>query len=122
MYKCEICGNVVEVERIGAGTLVCCGQDMNLEKDNEADADARKHVPRIVEEDDGEGIKITIGEILHPMTEEHHIEWVQIMTPYGDIRVKLEVGHEPVVRLPFLKRSDIQGIRSYCNQHALYVS
>ena len=122
IYHCEICGNVVEVERMGVGTLVCCGQDMLLEDENRDMANAQKHIPVIVEDQDGLGVKITIGEILHPMTEEHHLDWVQIMTVAGDIRKKMELGEAPVLVLPNLKKEEILGIRSYCNVHGLYVS
>lgn len=122
IYRCEICGNIVEVEHIGAGTLVCCGEDMLLEDENKDMANAQKHIPVIVEDQDGVGVKITIGEILHPMTEEHHLDWVQVHTTFGDIRKKLELGEAPIFVLPNLQKEDILGIRSYCNEHGLYVS
>lgn len=121
IYKCDICGNVVEVEHIGVGTLVCCGQEMRLEEENRDMSNAQKHIPVIVEDQEG-GIKITIGEILHPMTEEHHLDWVQIRTANGDIRIRMDLGESPVVELPHLQKSDILGIRSYCNIHGMYVS
>ncbi len=71
IYKCEICGNIVEVLHKGGGTLVCCEQDMKLMKENTVDASKEKHVPII------EGMKVKIGSVEHPMEEEHCIEWIE---------------------------------------------
>ncbi|MCK4857200.1 MAG: desulfoferrodoxin FeS4 iron-binding domain-containing protein, partial [candidate division Zixibacteria bacterium] len=70
VYKCEICGNIVEVVHTGGGTLVCCGQDMTLLKEGAVDAATEKHVP-VIEKVDG-GIKVTIGSVPHPMEEKHY--------------------------------------------------
>lgn len=120
IYRCEVCGNVVEMERAGAGVLVCCGKEMVLEEENRDMTNAQKHIPVIIDSPDG--LKIVIGEILHPMTEEHHIEWVQVITPYGEIRRRVQLGEEPIIYLPFLGKDDVLGIRSYCNVHGMYVS
>ena len=65
VYKCEICGNIVEVLHVGVGTLVCCGQPMALLAENSVDAAKEKHVP-VVEKIDG-GFKVTVGSVAHPM-------------------------------------------------------
>ncbi|NQT84748.1 desulfoferrodoxin, partial [bacterium] len=77
VYKCEICGNIVEVLHEGAGELVCCGQPMKLYVENTVDAAREKHVP-VVEETEG-GIKVKVGSVPHPMGEEHYIEWIEII-------------------------------------------
>ena len=78
VYKCEVCGNIVEVLHVGAGDLVCCNQPMILQEENTVDAATEKHVPII--EDLGEGkIRVKVGEVDHPMTEEHKIEWIELV-------------------------------------------
>ena len=71
IYKCEVCGNIVEVVHEGGGVLICCGQPMKLQKENTVDASQEKHVPII------DGKKVKIGSEKHPMTAEHYIEWIE---------------------------------------------
>jgi superoxide reductase len=75
IYKCEICGNIVEVLHTGKGQLVCCGQPMKLQVENTVDASKEKHVP-VVEKIE-EGIKVKVGSVPHPMEEKHYIEWIE---------------------------------------------
>ena len=77
IYKCSLCGNIVEVVHVGGGTLVCCGKDMDLVAENTTDAAQEKHVP-VVEKVDG-GYKVTVGSVAHPMEEAHLIQWVQLI-------------------------------------------
>ena len=65
IYKCEVCGNIVEMLHAGAGQLVCCGQPMTLFKENSVDASKEKHVPVI--EKTAAGFKVKVGSVLHPM-------------------------------------------------------
>jgi superoxide reductase len=81
IYKCEICGNVVEVLDEGVGELVCCGQPMKLIEEKTEDEGKEKHVP-IIEKNE-EGVKVKVGSVPHPMTEEHYIEWIEISTEKG---------------------------------------
>ena len=74
IFKCAICGNIVEVVHVGGGELVCCGQPMNLLVANTVDAAKEKHVP-VIEKGESR-VKIKIGSEPHPMTAEHHIEWI----------------------------------------------
>ncbi len=116
VYKCEVCGNIVEVLHTGVGELVCCGQPMNLQKENTVDAAVEKHVP-VVEEKDGK-LLVKIGEVDHPMTEEHYIEWVEEIFEGKVIRKYLKPGDRPEVML--CKISDKAVIRAYCNLHGLW--
>ena len=75
VYKCEVCGNIIEVLHAGAGELVCCGQPMKLIKENTVDAAKEKHVP--VVEKTADGFKVKVGSVAHPMEEKHWIEWVE---------------------------------------------
>jgi len=116
IYKCEICGNIVEVLHTGAGTLVCCGQDMKLMEEQTADQTAEKHVP--VMEKIPSGIKAVVGSTLHPMEEKHYIEWIEVISERGASRKFLMPGDKPE---SFFK--DVEGlkkIREYCNVHGLW--
>jgi superoxide reductase len=116
IYKCEICGNIVEVLHEGVGALVCCGQEMKLMKEQTADQTTEKHVP--VMEKIPSGIKAVVGSTLHPMEEKHYIEWIQVVTEKGASRKFLKPGDKPE---SFFK--DVEGlkkIREYCNVHGLW--
>ena len=111
VYKCEVCGNIVEVLHEGAGTLVCCGKPMVLQKENTVDASLEKHVPVI------EGKKVKIGSVPHPMTEEHYIEWIEATSSSGEKCKKfLNPGDAPEIEFPFEPVS----AREYCNLHGLW--
>ena len=77
VYKCEICGNIVEVLHAGKGVLVCCNQPMKLMAENTVDASLEKHVPVI--EKKGDGVTVKVGSVPHPMEEKHYIEWVEVI-------------------------------------------
>jgi len=127
IYKCNVCGNIVEVLHIGEGELVCCGQPMELQKENTVDAATEKHVP-IIEflPEDKEGntlpIKIKVGEVPHPMDEDHYIEWIEIkMIKSGRIAKKyLKPGDAP--EADFRSREKEIEARAYCNLHGLWRS
>jgi len=118
IYKCEICGNIVEVLHSGQGELVCCGQPMVLQTENTVDAAVEKHVPVVEVQDDG--VLVKVGEVAHPMTEEHYIEWVQIL--FGDhsyrIFLKPDIAPEGKFALP----KEAITAREYCNLHSLWRS
>ena len=110
VYKCNVCGNIVEVLHVGGGTLVCCGQDMELLQENTVDASKEKHVPVI------EAKKIKIGIQEHPMTQEHHIEWIEASSQEQKSRVFLKPGDKPEAEFCF----EIEEARAYCNLHGLW--
>ena len=118
VYKCEICGNIVEVLHGGKGTLVCCGQDMVLQTENTVDAAVEKHVP-VVEMLDN-GVLVKVGDVAHPMQDDHYIEWVQIIIGDRYSRIFLKPGMEPQGEFKPPK----EGItaREYCNIHGLWKS
>ena len=90
IFKCEICGNIIEILHTGAGQLVCCGQPMTPLVENSEDADQEKHVPVI--ERTPEGILVKIGSVPHPMEEKHYIEWIQLISDGDSCRVFLSPG------------------------------
>lgn len=111
IYKCEICGNIVEVVHEAGGELVCCGKPMKLLEENTVDAATEKHVPVI------EGKKVKIGEVEHPMTEEHYIEWIEAVSDKGErCRKFLQPGDKPEAEFCF----NVVSARELCNLHELW--
>lgn len=115
IYKCEVCGNIVEVLHKGVGTLVCCNQDMKLMKEQSKGEYAEKHAPVIKKNE--EGVEINIGKLDHPMEEDHYIEWIEISTDKGSSKKFLKPGKKPNVKFPVKK--DVN-TRMYCNLHGLW--
>jgi superoxide reductase len=116
VYKCKACGNIVEVLNGGAGTLTCCGASMELLEEKTADAATEKHVP-VIEKIDG-GYKIKVGSVPHPMTEEHLIEWIELLADGKAYRQFLQAGAEP--EAIFLVEGNTVSAREYCNIHGLW--
>lgn len=118
IYKCNVCGNIVEVLHAGVGTLVCCGQPMELLKENTVDASKEKHVPVI--EQTEKGIKVKVGSLPHPMEEEHYIEWIAIVADGIVYRKFLKPGDKPEAEFG-IKTEKVEA-REYCNLHGLWKS
>jgi superoxide reductase len=118
IYKCEICGNIVEVLHEAGGQLVCCGEPMKLLKENEVDASKEKHVPVI--EKEANIFKIKVGSIPHPMQPEHYIEWIELIADNKIFRKFLNPGENPEAEfcLDFHPKHIIA--REYCNLHGLW--
>ena len=116
VYKCEICGNIVEVLHQGEGALVCCGQEMKLMEEQTADQTTEKHVP--VMEKISSGIKAVVGSTLHPMEEKHYIEWIEVISKRGASRKFLMPGDKP--ESLFKDIEGLEKIREYCNIHGLW--
>ena len=116
VYKCEICGNIVEILHEGKGELVCCGEPMKLYAENTVDAAKEKHVP-VVEKVSG-GVKVTVGSVLHPMEEKHYIEWIEIIADGKAYRQFLKPGDVPEATFN-VDAQDIS-VREYCNLHGLW--
>lgn len=116
VYKCEICGNIVEVLHAGKGELVCCNQPMTLLIANTVDASREKHVPVI--EKTADGVKIKVGSVPHPMEEKHYIEWIEV-TSDGKAYIQfLAPGGTPEAFFP-VQGTDL-AVREYCNIHGLW--
>lgn len=116
VYKCDVCGNMVEVIHSAGGTLVCCGKPMRLVGENTVDAANEKHVP-VIEKIEG-GVKVKVGEVEHPMLEEHHIEWIEIHTENKVYRKYLKPGEKP--EAIFMVEEEVLYAREYCNLHGLW--
>jgi superoxide reductase len=117
IFKCEVCGNIVEMIHGGAGELVCCNQPMKLFVENTVDAAREKHVP--VKEKVAGGLKVKVGSAAHPMEEKHYIEWIEIVAGETAYRRFLKPGEAPEAVFP------VEGeftAREYCNLHGLWKS
>ncbi|MBD3300238.1 MAG: desulfoferrodoxin [Candidatus Moranbacteria bacterium] len=118
IYKCNVCGNVVEVLHEGAGELVCCGEPMELLEEIKEDKGAEKHVPQITGE--GDSIKVNIGSVPHPMEGDHYIEWAEVQKKDGKIIKKfLKPNDKPEVGFN-CKEAEVNKVRIYCNVHGLW--
>ena len=113
VYKCDLCGNIIEVLHGGAGELVCCGQPMNLLAENTVDAAKEKHVP--VVEKTPDGVKVKVGSVAHPMEEKHYIEWIEIIADGKSYRQFLNPGETP--EATFTVDAEDVTAREYCNLH-----
>ncbi len=116
IYKCEVCGNIVEVLHEGKGELVCCGQPMKLFEEKTADSATEKHVPVITKE--GDGYRVVVGSTLHPMEEKHYIEWIELIADGVAYRQFLKPGDKPEAFFK-VSGSSIKA-REYCNIHGLW--
>ena len=133
IYKCNICGNMVEMVHAGAGELVCCGQPMMLMKENTVDAAKEKHVP-VIETTENQGfsesqkskisvktktgIKVKVGSVPHPMEQAHYIEWIEILADGKAYRKYLKPGDKPEAEFCVDAKKIIA--REYCNLHGLW--
>lgn len=118
VYKCGVCGNIVEVLHAGGGTLVCCDKPMTLQAENTTDAATEKHVP-VVEQAGGK-VTVKVGSVAHPMSDDHYIEWIEILQEGNAQRVWLKPGDAPEAVFP-CAGGDVVA-RAYCNLHGLWKS
>ena len=118
VYKCEVCGNVVEVLTGQDGELVCCGAPMTLLEEQTADATLEKHVP-VVEPVEG-GVKVKVGSVPHPMEESHYIEWVEVICCDNVCRKYLKPGDAPEAVLCQCGCGDTVSAREHCTVHGLW--
>lgn len=116
VYKCELCGIIVETIHEGGGELVCCGQPMKLMTENTVDAAKEKHVP-VIEIENG-SVKVTVGGVLHPMEEKHYIEWIELIADGKAYRQFLKPGEVPTATFAVTAKNVTA--REYCNLHGLW--
>ncbi|OHD75827.1 MAG: desulfoferrodoxin [Spirochaetes bacterium RIFOXYC1_FULL_54_7] len=116
VYKCNVCGNIVEVLHGGVGDLVCCGEPMKLMTENTVDAAKEKHIPVIQKTADG--WRVTVGAVAHPMEEKHYIEWIELIADGIVYRAVLKPGDKPEAE--FKVKAVKVSAREYCNLHGLW--
>ena len=116
VYRCAICGNIVEIMHMAGGTLTCCGQPMELLTENTVDAAKEKHVPVAIEG----GYKVKVGSVEHPMQDNHYIEWIELVEENKIQRVHLKPGDKPEA----VFYTDCKNVyaREYCNLHGHWSS
>ena len=118
IYKCSVCGNIVEVVFASAGELVCCGQPMELMTENSVDASLEKHVPVFKQESDI--LTVKVGSVAHPMEESHYIEWIEVIDDNGRVLKKfLKPGESPEAQFCINTKNKLT-VREYCNIHGLW--
>ena len=118
IYRCNVCGNIVEVLHAGAGQLVCCGQPMEKLPERTEDEGQEKHVPVI--EKTEKGIKVKVGSVPHPMEENHYIGWIEIIAGGGSCRHFLKPGDKPEAE--FCIQAEKITAREHCSVHGLWKS
>ena len=116
VYKCGVCGNIVEVLHVGGGALVCCGRPMDMLAENTTDAATEKHVP-VIEQDEA-GIKVRVGQVAHPMDQSHYIEWIEVIADDRVCRRFLSPGDVP--EAVFHVQGGQITARAFCNLHGLW--
>ena len=116
VYRCSICGNIIEVLHGGDGDLICCNQPMVLMNEKTEDVGKEKHVPVI--EKTEKGIKVKIGSVPHPMEEKHYIEWIEISADGKVCKKFLKPGDKPEAEFE-INANNIEA-REYCNIHLLW--
>ncbi|MBL7132003.1 MAG: desulfoferrodoxin [Candidatus Omnitrophica bacterium] len=117
LYRCEICGNIVEIAHEGAPALVCCGQPMVRLEAKTEDTGAEKHVPVVQETDDG--IEVKVGSIEHPMEEKHYIKFIEILLKDRIMRKELKPGEVPEAKC-CAPKLDVLEVREFCTVHGLW--
>ena len=122
VYKCDVCGNIVEMLEGGAGELVCCGQEMTLQQEKTEDAATEKHVP-FIEQVEG-GYKVRVGQnAAHPMEDKHYIQWIELACGGRSCRAFLDPGQAPEAYFACDQSCcPSEGVyaREYCNVHGLW--
>ncbi|MDO5554613.1 MAG: desulfoferrodoxin [Planctomycetia bacterium] len=116
IYVCSVCGNTVEVIAAGGGTLVCCGQPMNLQAENTQDASREKHVP-VATRQEGK-VHVVVGSVAHPMEANHYIEWIEFIQGNHVCRRQLHPGEAP--EAVFCATDEPFTVRAFCNLHGLW--
>jgi superoxide reductase len=116
VYKCNICGNIIQINFVGGGPLVCCGEPMQLVQENIVDASKEKHVPVI--EKTKSGFKVIVGSVPHPMEASHYIQWIEIIADGKSYKEFLKPGMKPEAE--FCVKASKVIAREYCNLHGLW--
>ncbi len=115
---CRHCGNIVNRVKDAGVPIVCCGQPMKELKANTTDAAGEKHLP-VITEKDGDKITVRVGDVDHPMLEEHHIQWIYLQTKKGFQLKYLQPETEPVATF-VVENDELVAVYEYCNLHGLW--
>lgn len=119
-YICKHCGNMIGMIQSSGVNVVCCGDPMTELKPNTVEASQEKHLPVVTIE--GNIVKVKVGSVEHPMTEEHHIAWIYLETEQGGQRKKLAIGSKPEAEFALAGGDKVIGVYEYCNLHGLWLT
>ena len=117
-YRCAHCGQIVAIVKGTGVPIICCGEPMQEIVAGTTDAAVEKHVP--VYTVDGDKVSVKVGEVEHPMTEEHYIEWVALKTKQGNQRKALNPEDKPEVCFRICDGDEVEAVYAYCNLHSLW--
>ena len=117
-FRCEHCGNIVEMIEDKGVPVVCCGQRMTELVAGTSDGAREKHVP--VYEVNGSTVLVKVGEVAHPMIPEHYIEWIVLQTKNGVQRRELKPGEKPEAIFALCEGDEVVAVYAYCNLHGLW--
>ena len=119
-YRCAHCGNIIAFVNSGGVPVMCCGEKMQEIVPGTVDAAVEKHVP--VCKIENSLLTVTVGEVEHPMAEEHYIQWVFVQTKFGNQRRELSPGSAPTVTFALCEGDEVQAVYAYCNLHGLWAA
>ena len=117
-YKCNSCGSIVQVVSSGEDSLSCCGEEMELLEARQLEEGGAKHIPVVTKEDDK--IVVALGEVEHPMVDEHYIEFIILTVDDKQYRANLNPGDEPKAVFDINAEVDDVDAIAYCNIHGLW--
>lgn len=117
-YRCSVCGKIIAIVKDSGADTICCGQPMQMLHSGSVDASKEKHVP--VYEVKGNKVYVTVGSEDHPMTEDHHIDWIAIETKHGNQRKSLDPTGKPKVCFALCEGDEVTAVYAYCNLHGLW--
>lgn len=119
LYRCEICGNLVCMVENSGVIPYCCGTEMTKVEAGTVDASREKHVP-VAENCKNDCIRVRVGAEAHPMTKEHYIDWIVLLTDKGAHAERLDVNGEPAAEFHLTAGEKAQTVYAFCNIHGLW--
>lgn len=117
-YLCRHCGNIIAFVKSSGVPVICCGEKMQEMIPGSVDASVEKHLP--VVKVDGAHVTVTVGSVVHPMTEKHYIEWISLQTEQGNQRKELTPESEPAAKFALAEGDSVVAAYAYCNLHGLW--
>jgi superoxide reductase len=117
-FQCGVCGKMIAVVKDTVVPLMCCGRKMNELIPGTVEASAEKHIP--VWSVEGNVVTVTVGSVIHPMAEEHFIEWISLQTKQGNQRKALKPGDTPTACFALCEGDEVEAAYAYCNLHGLW--
>ena len=117
-YRCTHCGNIIAKVHDSKVPVMCCGEAMQEIIPNTVDASNEKHIPEYTV--NGNMVSVVVGSVIHPMSEEHYIEWISIQTNFGNQRKCLTPTSTPTAQFALIEGEEIEAVFAYCNLHGLW--